>query len=125
MRPKTFVYLVCLVTVALALAGAYFTLKSDSAKDRLRDTEAPARIENVDVRRATDPVFGDEDTVDVTVTYSYDVAGEKYRRTRRLSKSEAQPFVPWGNAKVCYTPTDQRSIEEGKLFPSDHRCGGE
>lgn len=125
MRPKTVIYLLSLLTIAVALVAGYLAFRNESAKNRLLDAEAPATVDNVDVRRATDPVFGFEHTVDVTVRYSYEIDGEKYERTTRLSKAEAKAFVPWGRGKVCYSQADRRSIEEGKLFPPGHRCGGD
>ena len=125
LRPRTVIYILSVVTLALAVGGSFLAFKNESARNRALKFEAAATIDNVDVRRATDPVFGDEDTVDMSVRYSYEVNGNKYQRTTRLSKAQARAFVPWGRAKVCYAEGDKPSIEEGKLFPLDHQCGSD
>ena len=69
MRPKAFIYLLSFLAIMLALGGAYFSFRSESAENERLTSEAEATIENVDVRRAVNPVFGSEYTVDVSVTY--------------------------------------------------------
>src|SRR5687767_11981709 len=102
MRPRSVIYALSILVIASALVGAYFAFRSESAKNKRLTGEALATIENVDVRRAVDPIFGSEYTVDVSVTYAYEVNGQVYRRTMRISKSEANAFVPWSTAKVCF-----------------------
>ncbi len=123
MRPRSAIYLVSFLAIMLALVGAYFAFKSDSAENERLTSGAVATIENVDARRAVDPIFGSEYTVDVSVTYKYVIDGQEYRRTTRLSKSEAERFVPWSTAKVCFDRGNTRSVDEGKLFLESHKCG--
>ena len=121
MRHK--IYSISFVAIVLAFVGSYFAFIRDSVENAKLTTETEAAIENVDVRRAVNPIFGNEVTVDVSVTYKYTIDAREYRQTTRLSESEAGAFVPWGVAKVCFDPNDQRSIAEGKLFPRTHTCG--
>jgi hypothetical protein len=117
------IYAVAATGIVMALLGAFYSYKRESERNtRLKD-EAPANTEQVDVRRAVSPIFGNEFTVDVSVRYKYEINGMHYEQTVRLSPSQAQAFVPWGSAKICYDPSDSSSIENGELFPNSHKCG--
>lgn len=125
MAPRSVIYLVSFLAIALALVGAYFAFKNDSAENERLTAETVATIENVDVRRAVDPIFGSESTVDISVTYRYEIDDQEYHQTTRLSKSQAEAFVPWSTAKVCFEPGNASTVKEGKLFPQSHKCGGD
>ncbi|MEP6703656.1 MAG: hypothetical protein ABJB34_02510 [Acidobacteriota bacterium] len=106
-RPKSAIYVVAFLTITVALGGAWVAFKRDDAANARLTSEATATIENVDVRRAVNPIFGNEYTVDVAVTYKYEIDKQEYHQTARLSRSEAAAFTPWSTAKVCFDPGDE------------------
>jgi hypothetical protein len=123
MRPKSAIYGASVFAIAIAVAGAYFAFQGDSIRNDRLTVESVATIESVDVRRGVDPIFGNEYTVDVSVTYRYEVDGHEYRGMTRLSRAEAESFVPWRTAKVCFEPGNFTTVEHPKLFPPNYNCG--
>ncbi len=116
-------YVVPIIVLLIALVGSYFALLRDESKRKSLMSEATARVTNTDVRRVTDPESGKEFSVDVLVTYEYEINGVRFEKNVRKSKVESSRFVPWGNAKVCYDPSNQETIQNAELFPLDHVCG--
>jgi hypothetical protein len=109
--------------IASGLIGAYFAFHKEEDSALRLDKEAQARVDNVEVVRGVDPVFGKEFTAYVVVTFSYEVNGTGYQRSAQLSSSAAAQYVPWSSAKVCYDPSDPATIENPRLFPSQYVCG--
>jgi hypothetical protein len=114
------VYLVLLSFVLISIGAAYFAYRRENDGRKSLTSETPARITQTEVRRNTGLEDGKEYSVDTIVTYEYELDGKAYQRTIRKSRLEALPFLPWGNAKVCYDP-DNPDIAE--LFPVTHKCG--
>jgi hypothetical protein len=125
LEPKAAIYSIVAIVIIGSLATAYFVTVRDQSKDRRLISEALATIENVDAIRAYQPVDGYEYNVAVDVLFSYSIDEKQYRRTVRMRKVEASLFVPWGKAKVCYDPSDERTVENARLFPISHKCGGD
>ena len=117
------IYIVPFVVLLLAAIGSYFAFRQDDQRRRTLTTEAVANVTKTEVRRAADPIDGKEGSIDIVVTFEYEINGQKYERTVRKSKAEALPFVPWGKAKVCYDPENINTITEGELFPTSFICG--
>lgn len=113
-------YLVLLSFVFVLIVAAYFAFRRDVDGRKSLTTETPARITKTDVRRGTGLEDSKEYSVDTIVKYEYKIDGRTYQQTIRKSRMEALPFLPWGNAKVCYDPSDPDSAE---LFPLTHKCG--
>lgn len=122
-RPKSAIYVVSFLAITMAIGGAWVAFEGDYAANARLTSEATATIENVDVRRAVNPIFGNEYTVDVAVTYKYEIDKQEYHQTACLSSSEAVAFTPWSTAKVCFELGDEATVRKGKLFPKSHRCG--
>lgn len=114
------VYLVLLSFVLVLIVAAYFAYRRENDGRKSLTIETPARITKTDVRRGTGLEDAKEYSVDTIVTYDYEIDGKTYQRTIRKNRMEALPFLPWGNAKVCYDPGDPDSAE---LFPLTHKCG--
>ncbi len=87
------------------------------------NTEAPAKIDHVETVRFVDPVFGNEKTAYVVVSFSFSVDNIGYQRVVKMDSAEAAQYVPWSNAKVCFDPSDPTTITEASLFPTAHACG--
>src|SRR5215218_6568326 len=111
--PKSAIYVVSFLAITLAIGGAWLAYKRDYAANERLTEEAPATIENVDVRRAVSPIFGNEYTVDIAVTYKYEIDKQEYHQTTRLTSSEAEAFIPWSAAKVCFEPRNLESVAKG------------
>ena len=123
LKPKIPITASAVILLAVAFGGTYVANRRDGEKLRLLTEEVPATIENVDVQRSVSPVFGNEYTVGVIVTYIYEVDGHLYERKAKLNQSEASQFVPWSTGKVCYDPHNNETIENPTLFPARYRCG--
>ncbi len=117
------IFIIPFVILTLAAIGSYFAFRLDGQRRRTLTTETLANVTKTEVRRAADPVDGKEESVDIVVTFEYEINGQRYERTVRKSKVESRSFVPWGKAKVCYDPADQLSIEKAELYSTDHVCG--
>lgn len=111
-----------LLTVILLL-GSYLAFRKETERRKGLIREVPANITKTDVRRSANPDTGQEQSVDVIVSYEYEVNGQIYERTTRMSKTESLSFIPWGKAKVCYDPDNPKTIEDPQLFPNSHECG--
>ena len=111
------------VVILFALVAGYIAFRGEIQKRRGLTTEVTAKIEKVEVQRTIDPVFGDERTAGILVSYSYEIDGSRYDQQVRLSSAQGDDFVPWNTGKICYDKEDVRTITEGRLFPSSHRCG--
>ena len=109
--------------LAAAIAGSYFALVRDNHHRTGLTKEVPAEVIKTEVRRTADPETGQERSVDTIVTFVYEIDERKYERVVRKSKIESLAYVPWGKAKVCYDPTNQKTFEEGELFPLSYECG--
>jgi hypothetical protein len=117
-------YLLILTVIVLAAIGSYFSFLRDDQRRIGLTSEVEANVTNTEVRRRVDPESGKEVSVDIIVNFDYEIDGRKYQRTVRKSKTKAVPFTPWGKAKVCYDPSNLKTIEEAELFPVSFRCGG-
>ena len=122
-RPKSFIIIAASSCILVAVVGAYYLFLCERRERERLTSEIAAKVTNVDVRRAVNPVFGNEFTVDVTVAYTYEIEGEKYEQSATLTPLEAQDFVPWGLAKVFYNPAEDDTVKRGRLFPESHVCG--
>jgi hypothetical protein len=123
LRPKMTIFAVAFGLILFALIGAYFAFLREGKLNKKLTHETTARIDNVDVVRAVDPIFGSEYTAKTVLAFSYQIGERRYQRKAELSRSEAEQYVPWSIAKVCYEPTNFETIENPKLFPSSHQCG--
>ena len=117
------IYLLIFIVIALSILGYYSWHSRETRQLKRLTTEAPAAVTHTEVIRYVDPIFGNERSHDTDVSFEYEIAGMKYQRTVRMSKTEAQLFVPWGAAKVCYDPFDRKTIEQAAVFPSGYVCG--
>ena len=111
------------LVIVILLLGSYFAFRKETERRKGLIREVPANITKTDVRRSANPDTGQEQSVDVIVSYEYEVNGRKYEQTTRMSKTESLSFIPWGTAKVCYDPENAKTIEEPQLFPNGHECG--
>lgn len=92
-------------------------------KHRRLTSSTPAKIEKVDVIRSVNPVFGNEGTAYIEVSFTYTIDEISYNRRTKMSSDSGRQFVPWNEAKVCYDPSDPTTITEPELFPSQYLCG--
>ncbi len=114
-----------LVLLMVAIVGAYFAFLRDVRRQKLLTVEAPAKVTKTDVRHTVDPETGMQRIEDTLVTFEYEIDGRKYERITRLGKVAASAFIPWGDAKVCYAPSDPKTIDNAELFPKSYVCGSE
>lgn len=119
------IFVIILAVILFAVLGAYFSLLQDSQRRKRLTSEVLANVTNTEVRRSADSESGKEISVDTSVTFEYEIDGQKYLRKVRMSKNAAIPFIPWGKAKVCYDPTNLKTVEEAELFPESFTCGGD
>ena len=116
-------YWLILVVILLLGVGYYSWLLRENDRSKRLTIDATATVTRTEVIRYVDPVFGNETSAYIDVTYQYVIDGRTYERTVRLGKSEAAAFIPWGAAKVCYDPADRATIEKAALFASSFNCG--
>lgn len=110
--------------IAVVALGAYISFLRDDQLKKGLTSAVPARVTNTEVRRLTDPETGMDRAVDVIVSFEFVLNGQKYQQVVRMNKTAAIPFIPWGDAKVCYDPGDPKTIEKARLFPASFVCGG-
>lgn len=109
--------------IICGIIGLYVELQLQSEKRKNLVAEIPAKIENVEIIRAVDPIDGRETTAFIDVTFTYSADGQTYRRIKRMSRLEASQFVPWSEAKVCYDLGDPTTVDVPEFFPSTYQCG--
>ncbi len=122
--PKSLIYFIAVIVITGSLAIAYLVTIRDQNADLRLTSEAFAKIENVDAIRGYQPVDGFEYSVAVDVVFSYTINERQYKRTVRMKKVEASQFIPWEKGKICYDPSDERTVENARLFPASYKCGG-
>lgn len=123
-RLPRILYLLVLAFLVAGVIGAYFAFLRDIRRQKTLTAEAPAKITKTDVRHSIDPETGMQRIEDTIVSFEYEVDGRKYARIIRMGKVAASSFIPWGEAKVCYDPSDTKTIENAELFPKQFECGG-
>lgn len=116
-------YFIALVVLFAAAVGAYFAFLRDLRRQQNLSAEADAKITKTDIRHSVDPETGMQRIEDTIISYEYEIDGRKYARTIRMGKVAASSFIPWGEAKVCYNPSDSKTIENAQLFPKQSECG--
>lgn len=112
-----------MIPLLLGLTGIYLGYRDRVEKRTRLKNEAPAKIDNVETVRFVDPVFGNERTAHVVVSFSFSVDNIRYQGVVKMDSAEAAQYMPWSNAKVCFDPSDPTTITEAILFPSAHACG--
>lgn len=110
--------------IAVVALGAYISFLRDDQLKKGLTSAVPARVTNTEVRRLTDPETGMDRAVDVIVSFEFVLNGQKYQQVVRMNKTAAIPFIPSGDANVCYDPGDPKTIEKARLFPASFVCGG-
>lgn len=115
--------IILFLIIPILLLGSYFAFRKEMEERKGLIHEAAVNITRTDVRRSVGPDTGQDYSVDVIVSYEYEINGHKYEKTTRMSKTESLSFIPWSTAKVCYDPKNPKTIEEPRLFPTSHECG--
>jgi len=121
-EPKRFILWGAVFCIVFSFIGFFANYFRDREKLSFLTHETPAKIEKVDVQRSVSPVFGNEATSGVVVTFTYQIDERSYDRRVWLAPADATQFTPWGSAKVCYDPDDKKTIEEARLFPASYIC---
>lgn len=116
------IWVILFLLIVMLLLGSYFAFRKETERRKGLIREVPANVTKTDVRRSADPETGQERSVDVIVSYEYEVDGRNYEKTTRMSRTESLSFIPWSTAKVCYDPENPKTIEEPQLFPNSHEC---
>lgn len=104
----------------ISIAFYSFILKETSEQKLL--SEARAEIVKVEpkISRESDGMSVSDKIQTFTVTYRYEMNGQKIERNEDLSRNAYKIFKVGENAKVCYNP---QNPSETKLFLNSHICG--
>lgn len=111
---------VVFIGFVILIAFYSFILKETGEQKLLN--EAKAEIVKVEpkISRESDGMSVSDKIQTFTVTYRYEINGQKIERNEDLSRNAYKIFKVGENAKVCYNPQNPSEI---KLFLNSHICG--
>ena len=112
------------VIVIIVLVGMLainsFILREKAERHLL--AEAKAEIIKIEPKysRESDGMSVWDKIQSFTITYLYEINGQKIERSEDMSRNAYEIFKVGENAKVCYNPQNPNEI---KLFLNSHVCG--
>ena len=111
---------VVFIGFVILIAFYSFILKESDEQKLLN--EAKAEIVKVEpkISRESDGMSVSDKIQTFTVTYRYEMNGQKIEGKEDLSRNAYKIFKVGENAKVCYNPQNPSEI---KLFLNSHICG--
>lgn len=110
-----------IIIIFVGLFGVYSFVLKEKGKQKLL-AEAKAEVVEVQPKysRESDGLSVWDKIQSFSVTYRYEINGQKFERIEDLSRNAYKTFKVGEIAKVCYNPQNPSEV---KLFLDKHVCG--
>lgn len=110
------------IFIGFILSTAFYSFISKETEEQKLLAETKAEIVKVEpkISRESDGMSVWDKIQTFTVTYRYEMNGQKIEKSEDLSRNAYKIFKVGEIAKVCYDPQNPSEI---KLFLNSHICG--